>query len=236
MDKLKKELDSKRPIPKETLRSLEEFINLEWTYNSNGIEGNTLTLRETQVVLEGITVGGKSIKEHLEAINHEKAILYLNDLVKENNPITEWNIKSIHQLVLKDIDNENAGRYRRENVTIKGATHISPDYLKVPELMEKLILNYENCNDFHQIIKAALLHGELIKIHPFIDGNGRTSRLLMNLDLMNHGYNSVIIKKEDRLEYYEALDKAHTTGDYTDFVKLITKLEIVMLRKYLELL
>ena len=236
VDKLKKELDSKRPIPKETLRSLEESINLEWTYNSNGIEGNTLTLRETQVVLEGITVGGKSIKEHLEAINHEKAILYLNDLVKENNPITEWNIKSIHQLVLKDIDDENAGRYRRENVTIKGAIHIPPDYLKVPELMEKLVLNYENWNDFHPIIQAALLHGELVKIHPFIDGNGRTSRLLMNLDLMNHGYNPVIIKKEDRLEYYEALDKAHTTGDYTDFVKLITKLEIVMLRKYLELL
>lgn len=236
VDKLKKELDSKRPIPKETLRSLEESINLEWTYNSNGIEGNTLTLRETQVVLEGITVGGKSIKEHLEAINHEKAILYLNDLVKENNPITEWNIKSIHQLVLKDIDDENAGRYKRENVTIKGAIHIPPDYLKVPELMEKLILNYENWNNFHPIIQAALLHGELVKIHPFIDGNGRTSRLLMNLDLMNHGYNPVIIKKEDRLEYYEALDKAHTTGDYTDFVKLITKLEIVMLRKYLELL
>lgn len=236
MDKLKKELDSKRPIPKETLRSLEESINLEWTYNSNGIEGNTLTLRETQVVLEGITVGGKSIREHLEAINHEKAILYLNDLVKENNPITERNIKSIHQLVLKDIDNENAGRYRRENVTIKGAIHINPDYLKVPELMEKLVLNYENWNDFHPIIHAALLHGELVKIHPFIDGNGRPSRLIMNLDLMNHGYNPVIIKKEDRLEYYEALDKAHTTGDYTDFVKLITKLEIVMLRKYLELL
>ncbi len=236
VDKLKKELDSKRPIPKETLRSLEESVNLEWTYNSNGIEGNTLTLRETQVVLEGITVGGKSIKEHLEAINHEKAILYLNDLVKENNPITEWNIKSIHQLVLKDIDDENAGRYRRENVTIKGAIHIPPDYLKVPELMEKLILNYENWNNFHPIIQATLLHGELVKIHPFIDGNGRTSRLLMNLDLMNHGYNPVIIKKEDRLEYYETLDKAHTTGDYTDFVKLITKLEIVMLRKYLELL
>lgn len=236
VDKLKKELDNKRPIPKETLRSLEESINLEWTYNSNGIEGNTLTLRETQVVLEGITVGGKSIKEHLEVINHEKAILYLNDLVKEKNPITEWNIKNIHQLVLKDIDDENAGRYRRENVTIKGATHIPPNYLKVPELMEKLVLNYKHWNDFHPIIQAALLHGELVKIHPFVDGNGRTSRLFMNLDLMNHGFNPVIIKKDDRLEYYEALDKAHTTGDYTDFVKLITKLEIVMLRKYLELL
>ncbi len=236
VDSLKKELDSKRPIPKETLKSLKESINLEWTYNSNGIEGNTLTLRETQVVLEGITVGGKSIKEHLEAINHEKAILYLDDLVKDKNPITEWNIKNIHQLILKDIDNENAGRYRKENVTIKGATHIPPDYLKLPELMEKLILNYNTWNEYHPIIKAALLHGELVKIHPFVDGNGRTSRLLMNLDLMNSGYNPVIIKKESRLKYYEALDKAHTTGNYTDFVKLVTKLEVEMLKKYLELL
>lgn len=131
-----------------------------------------------------------------EAINHEKAILYLNDLMKEKNPITEWNIKSIHQLVL----------------------------------------NYENWNDFHPIIQAALLHGELVKAHPFVDGNGRTSRLLMNLVLMNYGFYSVIIKKENRLKYYEALDKAHTTTDYTDFVKLITKLEIEILKKYLELL
>ena len=236
VDNLKKELDSKRPIPKETLKSLKESINLEWTYNSNGIEGNTLTLRETQVVLEGITVGGKSIKEHLEAINHEQAILFLDELVKDNEPITEWNIKNIHGLILKEIDNENAGKYRGENVTIKGATHIPPDYIKVPELMEKLILNYETWNNYHPIIRAALLHGELVKIHPFIDGNGRTSRLLMNLELMNSGYNPVIIKKEDRLKYYEALDKAHTTGNYTDFVKLVTKLEVEMLKKYLELL
>lgn len=236
VDSLKNELDSKRPIPKETLKSLRESINLEWTYNSNGIEGNTLTLRETQVVLEGITVGGKSIKEHLEAINHEKAILFLDDLVKDNEPISEWNIKNIHQLILKDIDNENAGRYRKENVTIKGATHIPPDYLKVPELMEKLILTYNTWNEYHPIIQAALLHGELVKIHPFVDGNGRTSRLLMNLVLMNNGYNPVIIKKESRLKYYEALDKAHTTGNYTDFVKLVNKLEIEMLKKYLELL
>lgn len=236
VDSLKKELDSKRPIPKETLKSLKESINLEWTYNSNGIEGNTLTLRETQVVLEGITVGGKSIKEHLEAINHEKAILYLDDLVKDNEPISEWNIKNIHQLILKDIDNENAGRYRKENVTIKGAVHIPPDYLKVPELMEKLILTYNTWNEYHPIIQAVLLHGELVKIHPFADGNGRTSRLLMNLVLMNSGYNPVIIKKEDRLKYYEALDKAHMTNDYTDFIKLVTKLEIEVLKKYLELL
>ena len=236
VDNMKKELDSKRPFPKETLRTLKESINLEWTYNSNGIEGNTLTLRETQVVLEGITVGGKTLKEHLEAINHEKAILYLETIVKEKNPITEWNIKNIHRLVLKDIDDKNAGRYRTENVTIKGAVHVPPDYLKVPELMEKLIVNYHSWSSYHPIIRASLLHGELVKIHPFVDGNGRTSRLLMNLDLMNHDFNPVIIKKEDRLKYYEALDKAHTTGNYTDFIKLITKLEIEMLQKYLELL
>ena len=236
VDKLKEMLDKKRPLSKETIKSLKESVNLEWTYNSNGIEGNTLTLRETQVVLEGITVGGKSIKEHLEAINHEKAILYLDEIVKDENPITEWHIKNIHQLILKDIDNENAGRYRKENVTIKGAIHIPPDYLKIPELMEKLILTYNTWSGYHPIIRASLLHGELAKIHPFIDGNGRTSRLLMNLDLMNSGYNPVIIKKESRLKYYEALDKAHTTGNYTDFVKLVTKLEVEMLKKYLELL
>ena len=236
VDELNKELNLKRPISKETLKSLKESINLEWTYNSNGIEGNTLTLRETQVVLEGITVGGKSLKEHLEVINHEQAILFLDDLIKDKEPITEWNIKNIHQLILKKIDDESAGKYRDENVKIKGATHIPPDYLIVPELMEKLIINYKDWKKYHPIIRSALLHGELVKIHPFIDGNGRTSRLVMNLSLMNSGYLPVIVKKEKRLEYYNALDKAHTTGDYTDFVKLVNELEIEMLNKYLELL
>ncbi len=236
VDELNKRLNSKRPISKETLKSLKESINLEWTYNSNGIEGNTLTLRETQVVLEGITVGGKSLKEHLEAINHEQAILFLDDLIEDKEPITEWNIKNIHQLVLKKIDDDNAGKYRNENVKIKGATHIPSDYLIVPELMGKLIINYEDWKKYHPIIRAALLHGELVKIHPFVDGNGRTSRLVMNLSLMNSGYLPVIVKKEKRLEYYNALDKAHTIGDYTDFVKLVNELEIEMLNKYLELL
>lgn len=136
----------------------------------------------------------------------------------------------------KDIDDENAGKYRTENVTIKGATHIPPDYLIVPELMEKLIINYNTWKEYHPIIRAALLHGELVKINPFVDGNGRTSRLLMNLDLMNNGYVPLIIKKENRLNYYEALDKAHTTNDYTCFVKLVVKAEIDILNKYLELL
>ncbi len=172
VDNLNELLNSKRLISKETLKSLKESINLEWTYNSNGIEGNTLTLRETQVVLEGITVGGKSLKEHLEAINHEQAILFLDDLIKDKEPISEWNIKNIHGLVLKKIDDDNAGKYRHENVKIKGITYIPPDYLIVSELIENLVLNYENWDKYHPIIKAALLHGELVKIHPFVDGNG----------------------------------------------------------------
>ena len=232
-DKLAK-LNSKRPLSKEATESLQNAINLEWTYNSNGIEGNTLTLKETKVVLEGITIGGKSVKEHLEAINHENAIEYLDGLTKDKSEISEWNIKGLHQLILKGIDDDNAGRYRNHNVIISGAKHRPPEYIKVPELMEKLMMNYDEWDKYHPIIRAALLHGELVKIHPFIDGNGRTSRLIMNMDLMISGYVPVIIKKDNRLKYYEALDKAHTTGDYTDFVKIITEAENEMLDRYLD--
>lgn len=232
-EKLSK-LNSKRPLSKEATESLQNAINLEWTYNSNGIEGNTLTLKETKVVLEGITIGGKSVKEHLEAINHENAIEYLEGLTKDKSEISEWNIKGLHQLILKGIDDDNAGRYRNHNVIISGAKHRPPEYIKVPELMEKLMMNYDEWDKYHPIIRAALLHGELVKIHPFIDGNGRTSRLIMNMDLMISGYVPVIIKKDNRLKYYEALDKAHTTGDYTDFVKIITEAENEMLDRYLD--
>lgn len=229
-------LNNKRPLSKETSKSLQEAINLEWTYNSNGIEGNTLTLKETKVVLEGITIGGKSIREHLEAINHENAIEYLEDLLEDKNEVSEWIIKELHQLILKGIDDDNAGKYRNDNVIINGAKHRPPEYIKVPELMERLIINYKGWNKYHPIIRASLLHGELVKIHPFIDGNGRTSRLIMNMDLMKNGYVPVIIKKENRLKYYVTLDKAHTTGDYTDFIKLVTEAESQMLDRYLDVI
>lgn len=234
-EKLNK-LNSKRPLSKEVTESLQNVVNLEWTYNSNGIEGNTLTLKETKVVLEGITIGGKSVKEHLEAINHENAIEYLEELVNEKSDISEWNIKGLHQLILRGIDDSNAGKYRNHDVIISGASHKPPQYIKVPELMEKLIMNYNEWDKYHPIIRSALLHGELVKIHPFADGNGRTSRLIMNMELMRNGYVPVIIKKENRLKYYEALDKAHTTKDYTDFIKLVTKGELEMLDRYLEVI
>lgn len=168
-----------------------------------------------------------------EAINHENAIEYLEELIGTKSEISEWNIKRLHQLVLKGIDDENAGRYRSHNVIISGAQHRPPEYIKVPELMEKLIMNYDEWDKYHPIIRASLLHGKLVKIHPFIDGNGRTSRLIMNMELMRNGYVPVIIKKDNRLKYYEALDKAHTTGDYTDFIKIVTKAENEMLDRYL---
>ena len=216
-------LNSKRPLAKETLKSLEKNNILDWTYNSNAIEGNTLTLRETKVVLEGITVGGKSVKEHLEVINHREAILFLEELVKNDSAITEWNIKNLHALILKEIDNDNAGKYRLENVLISGASQVPVDYVKVSEEMEKLIYRYKNWYKYHPLIRAALLHGEFVFIHPFVDGNGRTARLLMNFEAMKNGYLPIIIKADLKAKYYDSLDKAMVEHDYTDFIKLIVE-------------
>lgn len=229
-------LNKKRPLPKKTLKSLEEDSILDWTYNSNAIEGNTLTLRETKVVLEGITIGGKSVREHLEVINHKEAILFLEDLVKEDADLSEWNIKNIHSFILKEIDRDNAGKYRLENVKISGATGVPTDYLKVPEEMEKLMYRYEEWNKYHPLIRSALLHGEFVFIHPFVDGNGRTARLLMNFEAIKNGYLPIIIKADLRSKYYDALDKAMVDHDYTDFIKLVVEEENKILDQYLKVI
>lgn len=236
IDKLKKELDKKRPLNPNALNSLRDSNILNWTYNSNAIEGNTLNLRETKVVLEGIAIGGKSVNEHLEAINHKDAILFLEELVKKENELLLSDIKNIHRLVLKEIDNKNAGVIRNENVTILGASHRPPDYLKVSEELEKLMINYRFWKGLHPIIRAGLLHGEFVRVHPFIDGNGRTSRLIMNFEVMKEGFPPIIIKKENRNNYYDALDKGAATKDYTDFINMLIDLEIEILNKYLEIL
>ncbi|MDE0119816.1 MAG: HsdR family type I site-specific deoxyribonuclease [Bdellovibrionales bacterium] len=221
IDEKKAQLDKLRPFPQNTLKSLQEKIALEWTYNSNAIEGNTLTLKETKVVLEGITIGGKSVREHLEVINHNEAVQYLNELIKNKETLSEWQIKQIHSLVLKKIDQKNAGVYRTENVTIAGAEHTPPDYIHVPEEMKNLIKSYkEQWKSLHPVERAAFLHIDFVKIHPFVDGNGRTSRLIQNFELMKEGFPPIVIRKEKRLEYYNALDKAHTTGKSGDFIKL----------------
>ena len=224
IDQMKNEIDSYRPLSSALSKGLHEKLIVEWTYNSNAIEGNTLTMSETKVVLEGITIGGKSVVEHLETINHRDAILFLEELILEKANLNEWNIKNIHSLILKDIDNDNAGRYRNENVIISGASHIPPNHVVINELMQKLVVEYNNeWNEFHPIIKACLLHGEFVKIHPFVDGNGRTARLLLNFELLKYGYTPIIIEKTRRADYYDALDFAHTSNDYSKFIKMITE-------------
>lgn len=222
IDKKKHRIDDKRPLAEYTVRSIRENLMLEWTYNTNAIEGNTLTLMETKVVLEGITVGGKTLKEHLEVINHKDAILYVEDIVKNNEELSEWQIKNIHSIILKGIDDNYAGKYRDQQVIISGAKHVPPEPIYIKEQMENLIKWYnEEGKNLHPVERAAMLHVIFVGIHPFIDGNGRTSRLLLNLELMKNGFPAIVIRNENRLSYYSALDKAHTTGEYEDFIQLI---------------
>jgi len=235
IDELKKQLDALRPLPEHTVRSLHEKLVVDWTYNSNAIEGNTLTLKETKVVLEGITVGGKSMREHSEAINHKEAINYIEDIIRKNEPLSESLIKSVHHLVLKTIDDENAGVYRQQNVVISGAEHRPPDHITVAYEMQKLVENY-NTLALHPVESAARLHAEFVKIHPFVDGNGRTARLLMNFELMRNGFLPVVIQVKDRLAYYDALDTAHTKNDYSLFIELVADAEISALKMHLDLI
>lgn len=232
IDCLLTKLNKLRPLPKHTVKSLHEQMVLEWTYNSNAIEGNTLTLKETKVVLEGITIGGKTMREHFEAINHREAIDYIEAVVRNDEPVNEFFIKSLHQLILKNIDAENAGVYRTENVVIAGADHTPPDHFLVQEEMTALVDSY-HCFSGQLLERAARLHVDFVKIHPFVDGNGRTARLLMNFDLIKSGLLPIIIKADNRLAYYEALDKAHTQNDYDDFIDLSIKAEVEALQKTL---
>ncbi|MDO8497415.1 MAG: Fic family protein [bacterium] len=222
LHELKKRLDAHRPFPKEIIKNLDEWYKVELTYTSNAIEGNTLSRQETALVVEkGITVEGKSIVEHLEAINHAKAwdyIMSLKNKTKKN--ITERTIRDIHSLILRDIDTTNAGRYRNVPVRIAGSSVVMPNALKVPDLMKELIDWLHNTNN--DIIDVALrAHYTFVSIHPFTDGNGRTARLLMNLILMQAGYPPAIIRKEDRKVYINSIEKGQLSGDLSDYIPLM---------------
>ncbi|MDH2021075.1 Fic family protein [Acinetobacter ursingii] len=222
IDDLKAKLDQHRPLSPTIVKNLHEDLILRWTYHSNAIEGNTLTLLETKVVLEGITVGGKALREHFEAINHRDAILYVEDIIKKQEPFSEWQIRNIHQLILKNIDDENAGRYRQQNVLISGATTNPPDHTLLNDKMAQFIDWYnQEAHKLHPVERAAKVHADFVGIHPFIDGNGRTSRLLMNLELMKAGYPPSVITVENRLAYYEALDQWMAYGNTEPFINLI---------------
>ena len=218
IDRKKRELDGKRPLTEgEVARLVEEFI-VEYTYNSNAIEGNTLTLRETDMVLRGLTVDQKPLKDHLEAVGHKEAFDYVRELVRDRVPMSENVIKQIHYLVLLD-KREDRGVYRRVPVRIMGAQHepVQP-YLIQPK-MEQLMLNYSESTE-HIIPKLARFHIEFEGIHPFIDGNGRTGRLLVNLELMKAGFPPIDIKFTDRMAYYNAFDEYYVKHNVSAMEKL----------------
>ncbi len=211
IDRKKAELDSRRPLTEGELERLNEEFTVEFTYNSNAIEGNTLTLRETDLVLRGLTIDRKPLKDHLEAVGHKEAFDYVRELVKENAPLTEHIIRQIHYLVLADKRNDR-GVYRRIPVRIMGAHHEPVQPYLIEPMMQQLLLDYAASGD-HIVTKLARFHIEFESIHPFIDGNGRTGRLLVNLELMKAGYPPIDIKFTDRAAYYNAFDAYHVNHD-----------------------
>lgn len=218
----KQHLQSSRPLPAIALNKIRESLSIEWTYNSNSIEGNTMSLRETQMVLqEGITVKGKSLREHFETHNHDKAIDYLYSIINEEYTLRSIDILSLHGLVLRSIEEDFAGRIRNGGVRITGANFTPPNANKVPDLLDELI-DFINTNplNLNAIELATFFHHKLVWIHPFFDGNGRTVRLSMNLLLMRCGFPPAIILKNDRKKYYEALNQANN-GNYQKLTLLM---------------
>lgn len=237
IDKRKKKLDT---IRKFDSYRIAQALELEYTFESNRIEGNTLTLKETDLVVnEGLTISGKSMREHLEAINHKEAIEYVKYLVDKNTEINEREVLSIHNLILRGIDQANAGRYRNVQVMIKGSTYTPPAPFLVGKQMEDYYHWYQSAKrQMHPVMLAAEMHERLVTIHPFVDGNGRTSRLVMNLLLLKHGYVIANIKGDakSRMNYYNALEKAQTSGDKSDFIELIAQYELQALERYIKIL
>jgi Fic family protein len=216
-----KQLNSMRPIPADALGRLHEEMRLVHTYHSNAIEGNMLTLQETKLVLEeGLTIGGKSLREHIEATNNAKAFDRMEELAKKKRTIDHVIIQEIHEIVTRGIL-EDAGRLRTKNVRIAGAVKTPPDWSKIVKLLDELIENVAE-SKAHPIETASLLHHRFVEIHPFSDGNGRVARLLTNLYLIARDYPPVVLKKEDRGKYYKSL-RAADAGNLGSFANFIAK-------------
>lgn len=213
-----------RPLPPAALERLRSDIAIEWTYNSNAIEGNTLSLRETQLILEhGITVGGKSLREHFEVNNHRRAIEYVESLAKPGASLGEPEILEVHQIVLDNIERDFGGRYRDGQVRILGANFVPPNHLKIRTLLDALIAETNsNPHGFDDVELAARFHHRFVWIHPFFDGNGRTARLIMNLLLMRKGFPPAVVLYNNRKQYYRTLNLANN-GDYGPFVLLMAQ-------------
>lgn len=234
VDALKNELSKRRPFTQGELEKLREGFIVEYTYNSNAIEGNTLTLKETALVLEGITIDKKPLKEHLEAVGHRDAFIYVEQLISKKVSISERVIKDIHSLVLMDRP-EDKGVYRRIPVKITGAQHEPPQPYLVPIQMERLLRNQKEIKR-HTIENAALFHLDFEGIHPFIDGNGRTGRLILNLMLMQEGFPPIDVKFADRKRYYSCFDNYYKDNNAKPMVEMVAEYLEERLNRYLDIL
>ncbi len=232
----KKELDTYKPFPPELIKNLNDWYRIELTYTSNAIEGNTLTRQETALVVDdGITVSGKSLQDQLEAVNHAQACDFIEVLAKKKRQdISLKEILNIHKKILSKIDDKNAGQFRNVSVRIKGSETVLPTADKVPQLMAEFVIWLQAPNSDNPIKIAADAHFKLVSIHPFIDGNGRTSRLLMNLLLIQAGYPPIFIKKEDRNIYIKSLEEGQTKGNLIEYNHLIAEAVDRSLDIYLE--
>ena len=239
VSELHKHWESLKPLNEIQLLKMREYFNLNYTFDSNLIEGNTLTLQETHLVVnEGITISGKSMKEHLEAVNHYEAIDFIMDLVKNKESFTERVLKEIHYLILKGIDRVNAGVYRKVPVVISGSAHKPPQPYLIDKQMEDVFAFYRiNKNKTHPVLLAAEMHQKIVTVHPFIDGNGRTCRLIMNLILLQNGYTIANLKGNNtsRLQYYKALEDIQVKKSTIDFNILIIQTAIDSLKEHIEL-
>lgn len=234
IDRKKKELDNKRPLTDGEISRLNEEFIIEYTYNSNAIEGNTLTLRETDLVLRGLTIDQKPLKDHMEAVSHKEAFDFVSELVKNNVPISESVIKQIHYLVLAD-KKDDRGVYRKIPVRIMGAKHEPVQPYLIEPRMKQLLQDFNESRE-HIITKLARFHIEFESIHPFIDGNGRTGRLLVNLELMKVGFPPIDIKFSDRIAYYNAFDEYHVKHNLSAMENLFAGYINSRLDMYLEIL
>ncbi len=231
----KTRLDALRPLPAAALARLREALAVEWTFHSNAIEGSTMTLKETRLVLEaGVTIGGKSLREHFEVLNHRDAIEYVEALAAGDEPITPFHVRQIHRLVQARIDDESAGQYRLLPVRIAGASFMPPEAWEVPAAMDDWGTWLDaTAGTLPPIERAAITHHRLVAIHPFIDGNGRTARLVQNLLLMREGYPPAVIQRTNRRQYYTALALADH-GNAASMVNFLAREVERSLTLYLE--
>lgn len=230
---------AQKPLNAAQLQRMQEHFYTSYTYESNRIEGNTLSLQETFLVVnQGVTIGGKSMREHLEAINHAEAILLLEELVQQKTPLNRYVLLQLHGLILRNIDRDNAGVYRRVPVRISGSSHIPPEPWQLDALMDGYFSQYTQLRkQLHPVLLAAEMHERLVSIHPFIDGNGRTSRLVMNLVLLQNGYTIANLKGDlhSRMAYYQSLEAVRTENTKEPFYKLVLEAVRSSLQEHLEL-